>query len=63
MLTSYKGKIKEINYEIKFSTISIFKNEIDKSIFEKKIIKKFKKKKESKTLWITIVIHSAIGVG
>jgi hypothetical protein len=32
----------------------------------KKIIKKLKnkkKKKESKTLWITIVIHNAMGTG
>jgi len=50
MLTSYKSKIKKTNYENKFSTISILKNKIDKNIFEKKIIKKFKKKKESKTL-------------
>jgi hypothetical protein len=40
---------------------------IDKNIFEKKIIKKFKNKnkikKESKTVLINIVIYSANSVG
>jgi hypothetical protein len=57
MLTSYKEKINKKNYKVKFSIISILKDEI---YFWKKIIKKFKKKrkekeKESKTLWIVIV--------
>jgi hypothetical protein len=60
-------KWKETNYEVKFSPILILKDEIDKKNFEKKTITKIQKhnnnKKKSKTLWITIVIHSAIYVG
>ena len=61
-------KWKETNYEVKFSPILILKDEIDKKKFEKKTITKIQKhnnnkKKKSKTLWITIVIHSAIYVG
>jgi hypothetical protein len=60
-------KWKETNYEVKFSPILILKDEIDKKNFEKKTITKIQKhnnnNKKSKTLWITIVIHSAIYVG
>ena len=54
-------KIKEANYEAKFSIISILKDKIDKIRFEKNIITKTKKKR-IKTLWIAIVIDSVMGV-
>jgi len=66
MLTLYERKIKRINYEVKFSTISILKNKIEKTYLKKiitKIQKKKEKKKESRTLWISIVIHNGMGVG
>jgi len=67
MLTLYKGEIKgKKNYEAKFSTISILKDETGKNKFKKSItiITKIqqKQKKKSKIVWITIVIHNAMGV-
>jgi membrane-anchored glycerophosphoryl diester phosphodiesterase (GDPDase) len=52
-----------VNYKAKFSTISILKNKIDKNKFEENDNNKKKKKKKKKTLWISIVIHSAISIG
>jgi len=43
--------------------MSILKNKIDKNKLKFFFDKKIKKKKISKTLWITTVIHSAMGVG
>ena len=45
MLTSQKDKKK---YEVKFSTISILKNKIDKNNFEKNHNKKIKRKENGK---------------
>jgi len=44
--------------------MSILKNKIEKKNWKKILIKiQQKKKKISKTLWITIVIHNTMGVG